>query len=51
MTELPATTPSQTVGPFLAIALPWDDGPDMAGVDSITTNQPGTLRKELQATP
>ena len=36
MTELPATTPSQTVGPFLAIALPWDDGPDMAGVDSIT---------------
>lgn len=23
------TTPSQTVGPFLSIALPWDDGPDM----------------------
>ena len=36
MTELPATTPSQTVGPFLAIALPWDDGPDMAGADGIT---------------
>jgi protocatechuate 3,4-dioxygenase alpha subunit len=30
MTELPATTPSQTVGPFLSIVLPWDDGPDMA---------------------
>ena len=23
------TTPSQTVGPFLAIALPWPDGPDV----------------------
>ncbi|HEY2299048.1 MAG TPA: protocatechuate 3,4-dioxygenase subunit alpha [Jatrophihabitans sp.] len=29
MTELPATTPSQTVGPFLSIALPWQDGPDL----------------------
>lgn len=25
----PATTPSQTVGPFLSIALPWDDGSDL----------------------
>jgi protocatechuate 3,4-dioxygenase, alpha subunit len=33
---VPATTPSQTVGPFLSIALPWDDGPDMAGSDGIT---------------
>jgi protocatechuate 3,4-dioxygenase alpha subunit len=24
---VPATTPSQTVGPFFAIALPWPDGP------------------------
>jgi protocatechuate 3,4-dioxygenase alpha subunit len=23
----PATTPSQTVGPFFAVALPWSDGP------------------------
>lgn len=23
------TTPSQTVGPYLALVLPWDDGPDM----------------------
>ncbi len=30
MTE---TTPSQTVGPFLSIVLPWDDGPDMARAD------------------
>jgi protocatechuate 3,4-dioxygenase alpha subunit len=27
MTELPDLTPSQTVGPFLHIGLPWDDGP------------------------
>jgi protocatechuate 3,4-dioxygenase alpha subunit len=27
MTEMP--TPSQTVGPFLAIVLPWPDGPDV----------------------
>ena len=25
----PATTPSQTVGPFLAIGLPWADGSDL----------------------
>ncbi|MGH8859932.1 MAG: protocatechuate 3,4-dioxygenase subunit alpha [Jatrophihabitantaceae bacterium] len=35
MTE-PATTPSQTVGPFLSIALPWDDGPDLVDEDGIT---------------
>jgi protocatechuate 3,4-dioxygenase alpha subunit len=29
MTETLGTTPSQTVGPFLAIGLPWDDGRDM----------------------
>jgi protocatechuate 3,4-dioxygenase alpha subunit len=28
MTEL-RTTPSQTVGPFLSICLPWPDGPDL----------------------
>jgi protocatechuate 3,4-dioxygenase alpha subunit len=28
MTE-PGLTPSQTVGPFLHIGLPWDDGPDV----------------------
>jgi protocatechuate 3,4-dioxygenase, alpha subunit len=35
MTDVPATTPSQTVGPFLSIALPWDDGPDLTA-DGIT---------------
>ncbi len=30
MTDLPlGCTPSQTVGPYLAIGLPWDDGPDV----------------------
>lgn len=30
MTEpVRGTTPSQTVGPYLAIALPWPDGPDV----------------------
>jgi protocatechuate 3,4-dioxygenase alpha subunit len=33
MTDRLGTTPSQTVGPFLAIALPWDDGPDMTTAD------------------
>ena len=32
----PATTPSQTVGPFLSIALPWDDGPDMVAGEGIS---------------
>jgi protocatechuate 3,4-dioxygenase alpha subunit len=27
--QLPGLTPSQTVGPFLAIGLPWPDGPDV----------------------
>ncbi|HBW19556.1 MAG TPA: protocatechuate 3,4-dioxygenase subunit alpha [Actinobacteria bacterium] len=27
-------TPSQTVGPFLAIGLPWPDGPQVAGPDA-----------------
>jgi protocatechuate 3,4-dioxygenase alpha subunit len=27
-------TPSQTVGPFLAIGLPWPDGPDVVPVDT-----------------
>ena len=30
MTERLGTTPSQTVGPFLSIGLPWEDGPDAA---------------------
>ncbi len=30
MTERLGTTPSQTVGPFLSIGLPWVDGPDAA---------------------
>ncbi len=29
MTDVLGTTPSQTVGPFLSIGLPWDDGADM----------------------
>jgi protocatechuate 3,4-dioxygenase alpha subunit len=28
------TTPSQTVGPFLAIALPWSDGPDVVAEEA-----------------
>jgi protocatechuate 3,4-dioxygenase alpha subunit len=28
-TELAGPTPSQTVGPYLAIGLPWPDGPDV----------------------
>jgi protocatechuate 3,4-dioxygenase, alpha subunit len=27
--QLPGLTPSQTVGPFLAIGLPWPDGPEV----------------------
>ena len=27
MSERKASTPSQTVGPFLAIGMPWEDGP------------------------
>jgi protocatechuate 3,4-dioxygenase alpha subunit len=30
MTERLGTTPSQTVGPYLAIVLPWPDGPEVA---------------------
>jgi protocatechuate 3,4-dioxygenase, alpha subunit len=33
VTGLPLT-PSQTVGPFLAIALPWPDGPDVVPADT-----------------
>ncbi len=27
--SVPQTTPSQTVGPYFSIGLPWDDGPDV----------------------
>jgi protocatechuate 3,4-dioxygenase alpha subunit len=30
----PETTPSQTVGPFFAIGLPWPDGPDVVRADA-----------------
>ena len=33
------TTPSQTVGPFLAIGLPWPDGPEV-----VPDGTPGRLR-------
>jgi len=33
------TTPSQTVGPYLSIGLPWPDGPDVVGEDA-----PGRIR-------
>lgn len=36
MSERLGTTPSQTVGPFLSIALPWPDGPDMVSTGGIT---------------
>lgn len=39
MTELLVPTPSQTVGPFLAIVLPWEDGPDV-----VTEGTPGAIR-------
>jgi protocatechuate 3,4-dioxygenase alpha subunit len=39
MPELLPLTPSQTVGPFLAIALPWPDGPDVVAADA-----PGAVR-------
>ena len=35
MSEL-GTTPSQTVGPFLSIVLPWPDGPDVVADGGIT---------------
>jgi protocatechuate 3,4-dioxygenase, alpha subunit len=41
MTEPLGTTPSQTVGPFLSIVLPWEDGPAMAVSGGITIR--GTL--------
>ncbi|WP_199435357.1 protocatechuate 3,4-dioxygenase subunit alpha [Qaidamihabitans albus] len=28
------STPSQTVGPYLSLGLPWDDGPTVAGADT-----------------
>ena len=34
-----STTPSQTVGPYLAIGLPWPDGPDV-----VPEGTPGRIR-------
>ncbi len=34
MTEVLGSTPSQTVGPYLAIVLPWTDGPDVVAPGS-----------------
>ncbi|HEX6497921.1 MAG TPA: protocatechuate 3,4-dioxygenase subunit alpha, partial [Micromonosporaceae bacterium] len=31
---MPPTTPSQTVGPFFAVGLPWSDGPYVVGEGS-----------------
>lgn len=39
MTETPGLTPSQTVGPFLSLGLPWPDGPDVVADDT-----PGVVR-------
>lgn len=39
MTEALGCTPSQTVGPFLAIVLPWPDGPDV-----VPEGTPGAIR-------
>ena len=33
------TTPSQTVGPYLSIGLPWPDGPDV-----VPEGTPGRIR-------
>jgi protocatechuate 3,4-dioxygenase alpha subunit len=35
MTELIGTTPSQTIGPFLSIVLPWPDGPDVVAAGGV----------------
>lgn len=35
MSDTPATTPSQTVGPFLSIAMTWPDGPDMVAEGTV----------------
>ncbi|GAY08226.1 protocatechuate 3,4-dioxygenase subunit alpha [Pseudonocardia sp. N23] len=34
MTDRPGLTPSQTVGPFLSLGLPWPDGPDVVPDDT-----------------
>jgi protocatechuate 3,4-dioxygenase, alpha subunit len=34
MTDVPSTTPSQTAGPFLSIALTWADGPELVAEDT-----------------
>ena len=36
---MPGTTPSQTVGPFFAVGLPWDDGPLV-----VEEGTPGAIR-------
>lgn len=36
---MPGTTPSQTVGPYLSIGLPWPDGPEVVARDA-----PGVIR-------
>jgi protocatechuate 3,4-dioxygenase alpha subunit len=36
---VPGTTPSQTVGPFFAIGLPWPDGPS-----AVAERAPGAIR-------
>jgi protocatechuate 3,4-dioxygenase alpha subunit len=36
---MPGTTPSQTVGPYFSIGLPWEDGEDV-----VATGTPGTIR-------
>jgi protocatechuate 3,4-dioxygenase alpha subunit len=36
MTDL-GTTPSQTIGPYLALVLPWEDGPDVVSAGAADT--------------
>ncbi|MEU3771230.1 protocatechuate 3,4-dioxygenase subunit alpha [Amycolatopsis keratiniphila] len=36
---MPETTPSQTVGPYLSIGLPWPDGPDV-----VPSGEPAAIR-------
>ncbi|MFD5245537.1 protocatechuate 3,4-dioxygenase subunit alpha [Amycolatopsis sp. NPDC058340] len=36
---MPETTPSQTVGPYLSIGLPWPDGPDV-----VPAGEPAAIR-------
>ena len=48
------TTPSQTVGPYLAIGLPWPDGPDVVAEGTPSRDPPvrqGLRRRGRRRSP